>query len=188
MLIILTLITAWISWTSNHRKRKTFAGIAIGLLVASGAFLNSRFHTDIANPLANAPGKKHGAEIVQKLLENLHVAILEHDPTRRGNVLETSVATKGKADIEREIDTSLAVRLAGGGNARAYQISDVALQDTSSLGAPGALRATATLKTLATGGHWGHAHRQEITYQGVVDLAPIGGKWKLTGLTVTQAK
>jgi len=160
-------------------------GNAVGLhLLQSGYQLTAFNRTkEKTNEL-----KKDGAQIVQKLLENLQAAVLEHNKSKRANALATSIDAFNMTSVEPEIDRALVVRLAGGGEARAYNISDVSLQDVSGLDLPGSMRATATWKTLATGGHWGHAHQREIIYQGIIDLAPIDNSWKLTGFTVTKAQ
>ncbi len=38
----------------------------------------------------------------------------------------------------------------------------------------------------ARAGHWGHAHRREIVFEGLVDIASEEGYWKIDGLTVTD--
>jgi hypothetical protein len=185
-LLLFAVISAACAWRNFRQKRYIFTGLALVFLVSAG-MAKSMFRLDLTNPLAPVTAEKNGAEIVRKILNNLQVAILEHDPSRRADALETSIADESMADIEPEVQRALVVRLTGGGEARAYKTSDVTLSDISRIGHPGAFRTTARWKTLATGGHWGHTHRRFIDYQAIIDVAPINNSWKLTGLTVTEA-
>jgi hypothetical protein len=41
---------------------------------------------------------------------------------------------------------------------------------------------------LASAAHWGHAHRRRIRFRALMELEEIEGAWKLTGLTVLDAR
>jgi hypothetical protein len=41
---------------------------------------------------------------------------------------------------------------------------------------------------LASAGHWGHTHRRRIRFRALMELEEIEGAWKLTGLTVVDAR
>ncbi len=39
-----------------------------------------------------------------------------------------------------------------------------------------------------SGGHWGHLHRQTVSYRGLLDVSRHGDLWMLDDLTIISAK
>ncbi|WP_170570236.1 hypothetical protein [Ruegeria atlantica] len=39
-----------------------------------------------------------------------------------------------------------------------------------------------------SGGHWGHLHRQNVNFRGLMDVSRRGDRWVLDGLTILNAQ
>ena len=76
------------------------------------------------------------------------------------------------------------LELANQGGARA-KVKSIELVETSArAGAGGGFVARATWSVHGSVGHWGHVHQRSNRYQAKLEIAPIDGVWKLTGLEI----
>ena len=98
------------------------------------------------------------------------------------------VAEDGFADIKSELGRALAIKIAGGGIARVNAIEDLVIQDISALDDRAGFRSVAEWTALASAGHWGHPHRRRIRFRALMELGEVEGTWKLTGITVIDAR
>ena len=140
----------------------------------------------IANPLAPAPDESALSKTTQNLIENLYVALEEHDPKERATAFAASTDKESAAPVEAEAKRGLVVPLAGGSKARSYEISDMTLSNITPLNTPGGISAVASWKALVKGGHWGHVHRRNVEFEAQMELTPEDGAWKIAGLTITK--
>lgn len=183
-LVLLAMVIGVSALRTPHRRGYLLAGIVACLVGAVVAYPLMRF--EVANPFAADPDNAELAQITQDLVENLYVGLDEHDPNLRESAFDTSSAAGQASQIEAEAERGLIVGLAGGSRARSYEVSDMALRNVSPLDRTGAVSAVATWKTKVSGGHWGHVHLREVTYEALVELVPQSGLWKLAGLTITS--
>jgi len=97
-------------------------------------------------------------------------------------------ATAGLAALMEELGRALAIKVAGGGIARVDAIENLVLKDITTLEGRSGFRSVAEWTAKASAGHWGHAHRRTIRFRALVELVDDDGTWKLTGITVVDAK
>jgi hypothetical protein len=187
VLVVLALAAAVLG-LRNAKNRRVAWGVGAVAAIIGATLTLSVARLDFANPLASKPTAVEGAAIVGRLLANLQIALFEHADEQRAAAFAVSVATERRSQVEAETRRALEIRLQGGGTARSYKIDEVELRQISDLDRPGAVGAIASWKTVASGGHWGHLHRRVISYEARVEIAPIDGAWKFTGLTVTDAR
>ncbi len=67
-------------------------------------------------------------------------------------------------------------------------IEDLVIQDISALDDGPGFRSVAEWTALASAGHWGHPHRRRIRFRALMGLGEVEGTWKLTGMTVVDAR
>ncbi len=82
----------------------------------------------------------------------------------------------------------MSVTLPSGAIARVEAISDLNVESF----APGEDRnqhqVLANWTARVSGGHWGHLHRQTVSYRGLLDVSRHGDLWMLDDLTIISAK
>ena len=118
----------------------------------------------------------------------MHIAYLEPADPEIERALSVIVAADGFADIKTELSRALAIKVAGGGIARVNAIEDLVIQDISALDDRAGFRSVAEWTALASASHWGHPHRRRIRFRALIELGEAEGIWKLTGLTVVDAR
>jgi hypothetical protein len=184
-------------------------GIALGaaLLAAGPAFLSRRIWAtvsalgvvaavlliriavvDVGNPFAGPPDEKVSAQILTRVLKNVNVAYLEKEPVAVRQALGEIVAGDALADVEVELGRALTIKVAGGGIARVKSIENLTVKDITALEGVSGFRSVAEWTAIASGGHWGHAHRRKIRFRALVELVEINNAWKIAGITVVDVK
>ena len=143
---------------------------------------------DVPNPLAGPPDEATSAQILSGVLANVNYAYVEKAPDALNQALQVVVAAEALTDVEKELDRALAIRIAGGGIARVDAVENVTLKDVVALEGRSGFRGVAEWTARASAGHWGHLHKRTIRFRALVELVDDGGKWKLAGITVTDAK
>jgi hypothetical protein len=143
---------------------------------------------EVRNPFAALPDEAASAEIINAVIDNVHIAYLERVESEIEQALSVIVAADGFSDIKTELNRALAIKVAGGGIARVNAIENLAIQDISPLDDRPGFRSVASWTALASASHWGHPHRRRIRFRALMELAPIEKMWKLTGLTVLEAQ
>ena len=98
------------------------------------------------------------------------------------------VAGDALADVEVELGRALTIKVAGGGIARVTAIENLTVKDITALEGVSGFRSVAEWTAIASGGHWGHAHRRTIRFRALVELVEINGAWKIAGITVVDVK
>ncbi|MEE8504779.1 MAG: hypothetical protein V3S40_01015, partial [Kiloniellales bacterium] len=168
-------------------SRRAWAGVALAGLVGAG-LLSPVGVLEIENPFAGAPDREATAVIVGRLAGNLHTALQERDETRVRDALTVSVAEPLIAEILPELRRALTIEIQGGGTARVDRIDDVVVKDIEKLSGGVGFRALAEWSADARAGHWGHLHQRRIRFSALMELMPVEGAWKLTGLTVVNVR
>ena len=168
-------------------SRRAWAGVALAGLVGAG-LLSPVGVLEIENPFAGAPDREATAVIVGRLAGNLHTALQERDEARVRDALTVSVAEPLIAEILPELRRALTIEIQGGGTARVDRIDDVVVKDIENLSGGVGFRALAEWSADARAGHWGHLHQRRIRFSALMELMPVEGAWKLTGLTVVNVR
>jgi hypothetical protein len=181
--LLLAVAAVAIAFKPRLMPRAGWLGVAV-IGVAAAVGMRTVAVIPIDNPFAGAPGEPAAAEIVTRLAGNLHTALGKRDDTARHEALSVSVAEADLATILPELERALIVIIQGGGLARIDAVDDIVVRDIQELGTKGGFRASAEWSAEARAGHWGHLHRRPVRFATLIDLLPIDGAWKLTGLTV----
>ncbi len=162
---------------------------ALSALGAVAAVLSIRVAVfDLRVPFAGPPDEKTSAQIVARLLNNVNHAFIEKEPEALRRALAVVVAEDRLGDIETELRRALAIKVVGGGIARVNAIENLVVKDITALNDASGFRSLAEWTAKASAGHWGHAHRRMIRFRALMEIAEVEGVWKLTGLTVVDAK
>ena len=143
---------------------------------------------DVKNPLAGPLDEKTSAQIVMGVLKNVNHAFLEKEPGALRQALGVIVAGDRLGDVETELARALAIKVAGGGLARVNAIENLVVSELAELDDASGFRTLAEWTARASAGHWGHAHRRTIRFRALMEFVEVEGVWKLTGLTVVDAK
>lgn len=121
-------------------------------------------------------------EVVEGLLHNIYLAFDYRQEERIYDALDRSVTGDLLARIY--LETRRGLELANQGGARA-KVKRIELLETSArAGEDGAFVARATWNVHGSVGHWGHVHQRSNGYQAELEIAPVDGVWKLTGLEI----
>ena len=100
------------------------------------------------------------------------------------DVLARSTAGDLLTDVYLEAQRGL--ELANQGGAR-VKVKEVDVQESSLVGSDGsALTVESRWTVVGSVGHWGHVHQRRNGYHAVLEISPIDGSWKLTGLEILQ--
>jgi hypothetical protein len=167
--------------------RRGWAALSALGAVAAVLFIRIAI-VDVKNPLAGPPDEETSAQIVMAMLKNVNHAFVEKQPAALRRALGVIVAGDRVGDVEVELARALAIKVPGGGIARVDAIENLMVKDTVELEDASGFRTLAEWTARASAGHWGHAHRRTIRFRALMELTDVAGVWKLTGLTVVDAK
>ena len=121
-------------------------------------------------------------EVVEGLLHNIYRAFDYRQEEQIYDTLNRSVTGDLLAKIY--LETQRGLELANQGGARAKVKSIELLETSARSGEGGAFVAQATWNVHGSVGHWGHVHQRSNGYQAELEIAPVDGVWKLTGLEI----
>ncbi len=186
-LFLVALLCLALTVRPRYLPRANWAGVSFVCVVAAILFARVAI-VDVRNPFAGLPDEAASAKIINAVLDNVHIAYLEPADLELERALGVVVAEDGFADIKSELSRSLAIKIAGGGVARVNAIEDLVIQDISALDDTAGFRSVAEWTALASAGHWGHPHRRRIRFRALMELGEVEGTWKLTGITVIDAR
>jgi hypothetical protein len=159
----------------RERRRASVAWASVALVLAAGCFW--------LGGGARLSGERT-EEVVSGLLHNVYRAFDFRDEEQIYDLLETSVA--GELLTEIYLETRRGLELANQGGARA-KVKEMALVDlVAEPAAAGGFRARATWIVAGSVGHWGHVHQRRNQYRADLDVRPVNGAWKLTGIEVLE--
>jgi hypothetical protein len=130
---------------------------------------------------------QHAEVVLTPLLRNIYRAFDRRDEEEIYDVLERSV--EGELLRRLYLETIEALTLDGREGAR-VTISEfsVEVKDVSSAPTNSGFVAECQWTALGKVGHWGHSHTRVNRYTAKVTVSPIGSDWKMTDLTVLEAR
>ena len=131
---------------------------------------------------AAALSDDRAGEVVGGLLHNIYRAFDYRQEEQIYDTLDRSVTGDLLARIY--LETQRGLELANQGGARAKVKSIELLETDARAGEGGAFLARATWNVHGSVGHWGHVHQRSNGYQAELEIAPVDGVWKLTGLEI----
>jgi hypothetical protein len=187
-LILSLLSLGAISFAVKPRllSRKVWIGAAASGLLGAG-LLSSVVVIEMESPFAGPPGPEETAEVVKRLVSNLHIAQWMRDDRMLREAMARTIALQQVDEVFPEARRALAIEIQGGGIARVDSVDDVAVRNIESLGG-GAFRTVAEWQADASAGHWGHLHQRRVHFTALMEVTPSEAVWKLTGLTVMDVR
>jgi hypothetical protein len=183
LLIVLALGAAGLALRPRLMPRGAWIGLSLAGFLCAGA-LSSRFVVEIENPFMGLPEEKKAAEIIGKLVGNLHSTMLLRDETRLQGAIGMHVSEAKVAEILPELRRAFAIVIQGGGSARVENIDSVVVRDIRKLANESGFQAQAEWSANARAGHWGHLHQRRMRFNALMELVPVERVWKLQGVTV----
>jgi hypothetical protein len=154
-------------------------GISAGLLVSLTGMAFSFWLAGDA-----IMSKQRAEPIVAALLHNVYRAFDFRAEEDIYDVLDQSVSGELLADIY--LETRRGLELANQGGARA-KVKSVELTELEvEPGENGGFVAASIWTIGGSVGHWGHIHERRNQYRARLDIEPVDGVWKLTGLTIEE--
>ncbi|WP_419741254.1 hypothetical protein [Ruegeria sp.] len=180
---VLCLICAYFSFQRANGQRLILFGL-------TGAFGTAAIVTYSLKIPSTAPDPDEIAthQIVEGLVTNIGTTMLE---TRNDNAvaaMEPYVEAVNRDKVQTEMRRGLSVTLPSGAMARVEAISDLNVESFT----PGEDRnqhqVLANWTARVSGGHWGHLHRQAVSYRGLLDVSRHGDHWMLDDLTIISSK
>ncbi|WP_170387935.1 hypothetical protein [Ruegeria atlantica] len=155
-------------------------------LFASIAF-SGKHAISVLNPISGKSDTQIVTSAFSRLLTNTYVAALEVFPEERKLALAPIVIDTSLADVAAELETSLTIRVPGGGRAQIVDVTDVVIVE-GGMTRRGQFEGVVQWRVDARAGHWGHDHRRRVDYRARVEIQPDQGNWVLTAITVLEAR
>jgi hypothetical protein len=123
-------------------------------------------------------------QLVGDLLHNVYRAFDFRGEEVIYDVLARSAAGDLLTDVYLEARRGL--ELASQGGAR-VKVKEVEVQESTLVGSEGdSLTVEGRWNVTGSVGHWGHVHQRRNGYHAVLEITPVKGAWKLTGLEILQ--
>jgi hypothetical protein len=187
ILVLGALVAIGLVVRPRYVPRYAWAGASL-ICVVGAVLLMRETVVEVRNPFAGPPAEAAAAKIITAVLDNVHTAYLERTEPELAQALGAVVAESGFADVKAELGRALAIKVAGGGIARVNAIEGLVVKEIGEIDNGSGFRSVAEWTALAGAGHWGHTHRRRIRFRALMELEEIEGAWKLTGLTVVDAR
>ena len=191
---ILCLAAIW-PLVLQIRKRKGVIGTqrlqygAAAVLVVFGLLIYPFTKISIAKPSGMVTVQDDDArDILYSLLKNVYRSFDFREESDIYDKLALSVNGDLLADIYLQNRKSFEVQRAGGAQAKVAQIAiqDVAVKRIPER--PLGLALTSKWTALGAVGHWGHIHTRQNQYEAIINIEPVDGVWKITGLDLLEEK
>ncbi|WP_133170032.1 hypothetical protein [Shimia abyssi] len=191
-LLTIVLITFTIGAAAILSRRRSVPvaqriGVVGILVVVTGVSTQFGWIT-VLNPVAGVPDDPAATRITGHLIENFHKGLQAKIPQRLDDALNVSISEESFQDVKQELTRALLVEMQGGGVGTIDGIRDLVVTNTAAASGGNGFMATVNWSATASGNHWGHPHQKNIRFSALMDVAPIDGSWKLTGMTVTTAQ
>jgi hypothetical protein len=179
-------VSGFVLWRGRQNR------LSVGLLFVTGigiAVLTSRMGSvEFRNPFAGPPDNITATIIVESVLTNVNHAFLSKDKNAQDNSLAIVIVKDRIPEVAPELRRARAIKVAGGGIAWVKSIEELKVTDIIQQADTFGFRAIIDWTALASGSHFGHVHNRKIRFRALMELAPINKLWKLTGLTVLEAR
>ena len=123
-------------------------------------------------------------QLVSGLLHNVYRAFDFRGEEKIYDVLVNSVEGDLLTQIYLETRRGLEIENQGGARAKVKELELIELETES--GRNGGFAASVTWNVAGSVGHWGHVHKRTNQYKARLDIEPVAGVWKLTGLELLE--
>jgi hypothetical protein len=187
VLVLGALVAIGLVFRPRCFSRYAWAGASLVCVVCAVLLMRATV-VEFRNPFAGPPAEVAAAKIITAVLDNVHTAYLERTEPELTQALSVTVAEGGYTDVKNELSRALAIKVTGGGIARVKAIEGLVVKELGVIDDRSGFRSLVEWTALASASHWGHAHRRRIRFRALMELEEIEGAWKLTGLTVVDAR
>lgn len=153
--------------------------------------MNPVFHWDNpgAPPLptvtAISTGEKSRAAVAESLLRNVYRAFDYHDESDIYDALARSASGDLLADLYLKIKQGLIMQEQGGAVATVQSVNVLKTELLADDAGKG-FSERVTWQVEGTVEHWGHIHLRVNEYAADLQIQPVDGSWKITGLNVSR--
>ena len=177
----------------KQRRNSRRIGLPLGLvvvLIAGSILLYPFLRVSVARPAVLAPemSDKKAVAVLESLLKNIYRSFDFREEEDVYDRLATSVSGDLLSKIYLQNRKSMVVTQAGGAQARVKEVEildvDVSNLDDHPLG----LVFHAKWTAMGSVGHWGHIHFRKNQYEANINVEPVEGAWKITGLELLEEK
>ncbi|MES0827280.1 hypothetical protein [Ruegeria sp. SCP11] len=182
-LAVISVICLLSAWNLKSAPR----GLSFGLAVffAAAAILTFAMKGSFPRPEPDEIATHH---VAKGMLDNINTALLETDADGIQAALAPFVDESHREDVSAELRRGLSVTLPSGASALAEEIEDLLVENLAQGQGKDDFQIIANWTARVSGGHWGHLHRQNVNFRGLMDVSRRGDQWMLDGLTVLTAK
>ncbi|WP_050605529.1 hypothetical protein [Ruegeria sp. 6PALISEP08] len=184
ILLAIACVIALFAFKSQSWRRYALTAPSSILLILS--FLSSGATHSMRLPWAGTPNSDQATQILDGLLQNVSVSMLSADAATFQSSLGSYVSKEHRLDVGAEMRRGLSIELPSGALARIEAVDDITADSVQE--AKEGLQILARWDAYVSGGHWGHLHRRVISYRALLDVAEHDTGWRMTGLTVLEAK
>ncbi|MGI9350172.1 MAG: hypothetical protein ACR2O3_01305 [Rhizobiaceae bacterium] len=174
-------------FTGFFKRRNIWVPAFAGCVLAIFGFFKI-LQVEVPIPRFGPPDQIEGGLVVKAVLDNISAAFIEKDPIEFRKAMSVVAEPASIDKVESEIGRSLAIKIAGGGTASLRETEELKLQNIEALESKSGFRTIASWRVDASAGHWGHPHKRRFEFRALIELTDEKGPWKLSGITVIDAK
>lgn len=185
---VLGAVSVLVAGRSLRQRPAVMGGVL--LVLAAGAWLLwPVWRVPVTVPGAKAPEvtTAQATGILSSLVENVYRSFDQNSESAIYDVLERSV--NGPLLQNLYLQTSQALTLDGQDGTR-VKVNDlyVHVENVTPLQGREGFVADCQWTARGTVGHWGHLHQRLNRYTAKIDVEPVDGAWKMTGLEVLEER
>ena len=169
--------------TMRREKGRRAAGLGGGVVLASAVFIYPFLGFPVFVPASPELTDGASTKLVSGLLENVYTSFDFRDESTIYDALDQSLV--GNLLTEVYLQTKKSLELASQGGA-SVKVKSVKLEQAECEPMEDGFRATCTWDVLGSVGHWGHIHQRVNRYNAELDIQPVEGAWKITGLEILE--
>lgn len=167
-------------------KKRTvarLAALALCLLGAAGTWKAVTF------PMADPSGEletvtaESSQEVLNALLRRVYHSFHYRDESERYDFLAETIHGDELQKIYLEVQRTLESRDRDGSKVRVNDL-DVTESEPAPLEGKRGFESDCAWKASGRVGHWGHFHDRENLFRATIQVEPVDGTWKITGLTL----
>lgn len=174
--------------TTNDAARRLAVG-ALAVLFLGGVVSLPLAKVVVANPFSEplSISDEVAHELVTGLLHNVYRAFDHHDESLIYDRLSQSIAGDLLSEVYLETRESMEVKNQGGLRISVKEVTVIELEPAGETG-EGEFTYRCRWRVAGWIGHWGHVHRRANEHLGLVTIAPLDGRWKITAIEMMDER
>lgn len=176
--------------TERHGRKVPGRGTIVVLTVFFGAAMLWRvlaFEVNLPWTSHKVVTTDEAEKILFPLLRNTYRAFDQRDESAIYDVLARSIDGELLQKIYLQTTQALSIEGQDGTRVKVKDL-DVRVEKITKLPGRGGFTAEGQWTALGTVGHWGHLHQRINRYKARINVEPVNGAWKVTGLEVLEER